>query len=576
MGKNQSASNLTNIIKQDASGNIVFTSGSTTLATISTAGQLSGSTAVLSAQTASFVQNAQSASYVLTAQTASFVANAQTASFVALAQSASNAVSAATASFANAFTVAGTLTAQTLVVQTITSSIDFVTGSTRFGSILGNTHQFTGSVSMTGSLAVVTNGTEFQVTSTGVNFGNIIGDAHNITGSVLVSGSFGLNKAVPQRQYTQVANANGIVFAIQNAAASNEGYIVGFDATGSTYLQLSDSANAAKVYLNSSGSSYFTGGSVGIGTTSPYTKHQIQGGHASIQSNSTASTDGAGDTRNAGFGFRHASANLISALINTTAVADWGLNLHFNTRQFNATMPATPAMTITAGQNVGIGTSTPEGPLHINGAVGAGYIGMAISNYANNIGTTSGIDFGTDMSTCYNGNGNGQISVTNTDGTTMKSEMNLKIWNGSTVVTGIKISDAGRVSFPTTTAQNYGLSNSTATTISAGASGTVASCSITSVGKPILVNVTGDINPISGPSWCYIYIYRNGSPVGKYIIAESPGASANVPFALSTIDIPGAGTHTYTGYITVGGSNSIQFGETGNGQAPTVLAIELL
>lgn len=48
-------------------------------------------------------------------------------------------------------TVGGTIIAQTLVVQTITSSIDFVTGSTRFGSLLSNTHQFTGSVSITGS-----------------------------------------------------------------------------------------------------------------------------------------------------------------------------------------------------------------------------------------------------------------------------------------------------------------------------------------------------------------------------------------------------------------------------------------
>jgi cytoskeletal protein CcmA (bactofilin family) len=79
---------------------------------------------------------------------------AATASFVALAQSASNAVSAETVSFANAFTVASTLTAQTLVVQTITSSVDFVTGSTRFGSIAANTHMFTGSVSISGSLIV--------------------------------------------------------------------------------------------------------------------------------------------------------------------------------------------------------------------------------------------------------------------------------------------------------------------------------------------------------------------------------------------------------------------------------------
>jgi len=49
-------------------------------------------------------------------------------------------------------TVGGTITAQTLIVQTITSSTDFVTGSTIFGSQLSNTHQFTGSVSITGSL----------------------------------------------------------------------------------------------------------------------------------------------------------------------------------------------------------------------------------------------------------------------------------------------------------------------------------------------------------------------------------------------------------------------------------------
>jgi hypothetical protein len=70
---------------------------------------------------------------------------------------ANNAVStsfATTASSADNFTVRGTLTAQTIVAQTITSSTDFVTGSTRFGSLLTNTHQFTGSVSITGSLSV--------------------------------------------------------------------------------------------------------------------------------------------------------------------------------------------------------------------------------------------------------------------------------------------------------------------------------------------------------------------------------------------------------------------------------------
>ena len=55
--------------------------------------------------------------------------------------------------FSTDVTIAGTLTVQTIVAQTITSSISFITGSTKFGSLLSNTHQFTGSVSMTGSLA---------------------------------------------------------------------------------------------------------------------------------------------------------------------------------------------------------------------------------------------------------------------------------------------------------------------------------------------------------------------------------------------------------------------------------------
>jgi hypothetical protein len=108
----------------------------------------------VSASYASNAQNATTASYVTLAQTASFVLNAQTASFVTTAQTASFVANAQTASFANNFTVAGTLTAQTLVVQTITSSVIYSSGSNVFGNDLSNTQQLTGSVSITGSLAV--------------------------------------------------------------------------------------------------------------------------------------------------------------------------------------------------------------------------------------------------------------------------------------------------------------------------------------------------------------------------------------------------------------------------------------
>ena len=63
------------------------------------------------------------------------------------------------------FTTTGTLTAQTLVVQTITSSVDFVTGSTRFGSLSSNTHVFTGSLNVTGALYVATGSVGIGTTS---------------------------------------------------------------------------------------------------------------------------------------------------------------------------------------------------------------------------------------------------------------------------------------------------------------------------------------------------------------------------------------------------------------------------
>ena len=66
-----------------------------------------------------------------------------TSSFATVAQ---------TASSADNFNIRNTLTVQTIVAQTITSSTEFITGSTKFGSLITDTHQFTGSVGITGSL----------------------------------------------------------------------------------------------------------------------------------------------------------------------------------------------------------------------------------------------------------------------------------------------------------------------------------------------------------------------------------------------------------------------------------------
>jgi hypothetical protein len=125
-------------------------SGSNATITGSFTGSLSGSLF----GTASWASNATTASYVLQAVSASFATNAANATSASYVLNAVSASQAATASSADNFLVRGTLTAQTIVAQTITSSTDFVTGSTRFGSLLSDTHQFTGSVSITGSLTL--------------------------------------------------------------------------------------------------------------------------------------------------------------------------------------------------------------------------------------------------------------------------------------------------------------------------------------------------------------------------------------------------------------------------------------
>ena len=132
------------------------------------------------AVSASQAQNATTASYVLNAISASFSTSASfvtasnvfgpfgsnsvisasfavSASFAQTASFVQNAVSASfasTASSADNFTVRNTITAQTLIVQTITSSIVYSSGSNIFGNDLSNTQILTGSVSVTGSLAV--------------------------------------------------------------------------------------------------------------------------------------------------------------------------------------------------------------------------------------------------------------------------------------------------------------------------------------------------------------------------------------------------------------------------------------
>jgi hypothetical protein len=200
---------------------------------------------------------AASASNALAAQSASYVLTAQSASFVALAQSASNAVVAQTSSYANNLTVAGTLTAQTLVVQTITSSVDFVTGSTRFGSISANTHVFTGSMSVSGSIVTIGSITSYNALQTFSNVNDatpaqlVLSDTSN-TRQLLIGYNSGSNYGSIQAIHQGVAYKNLVL----NLSGGNVGIGI---SNPSQLLEIANTSGNAYTKLTADFGSAFIG-----------------------------------------------------------------------------------------------------------------------------------------------------------------------------------------------------------------------------------------------------------------------------------------------------------------------------
>jgi hypothetical protein len=313
---------------------------------------------------------------------------ASTASFVALAQSASNAVSAATASFANTLTVAGNLTAQTLVVQTITSSVDFVTGSTRFGSIAANTHTFTGSVNVSGSISsdLIDGGVIFTKTA-----GNSVG---LFTNTFQISGSGTKNDL---NAYVYGGESFGVwTNAIKRLTITGGGN-VGIGTTPSAWgtsftksaIQFGGSVGVGVLWTNSFNNGVFLGNNlyddgagnaryIVNGTSTQY----VQSGGEHYWSNASSGT--AGNVATFTEKMRITSGGVLK--IGNSGTADDGSNpgyknvaIAFNNSQNRGEIQAVqqgilvyPLILNGAGGNVGIGTYGPATKLHVSGPVGYG------------------------------------------------------------------------------------------------------------------------------------------------------------------------------------------------------------
>jgi hypothetical protein len=195
-------------------------------------------------------------------------------------------------------------------VQTITSSVDFVTGSTRFGSIIGNTHVFSGSMAVSGGASFNT-AQNFTVRSTSTGWISSFTNDYNNTSYIGVDD--GGVYIQPTSKGTKLVAGNG-----------------------TTYL-----------YVTSSG--------VGIGIANPSRTLDVTGTFRIITpnrsffvtSNAYSISDG---TLSSGIGMDGDGLYLG----NVTSATGWTIS--------------NPQVTIRSSGNVGIGTSSPSTLLHINTA----------------------------------------------------------------------------------------------------------------------------------------------------------------------------------------------------------------
>ena len=124
--------------------------------------------------------------------------------------------------------------------------------------------------------------------------------------------------------------------------------------------------------------------------------------------------------------------------------------------------------------------------------------------------------------------------------------------------------------------QAKSVSDAITVTVNSTTATTLASVSLTTTGKNVLLTACGDSNPGQDGGWFYVRLDRDTTELGKKYIVENQGTSSqNYMFAIMDIDDPSAGTYTYS-VKAYQGSGTHVFGETGNVQAPTITAQEIV
>ena len=224
---------------------------------------------------------------------------------------------------------------QTLVVTTISSSVEYVSGSTIHGSLMTNTHQFTGSLGVTGSMTVM-------------------------------GGNVGIGTSTPGAKL-DVYNATGNVYSGTRSSATNlDAASYYYDGTNAVYAGLfggNGGGTTGNYGIHNGGVRMVVAkdGNVGIGTTSPAARLDLGASTGVVQ---YIYKDG---SANAGLGINLSGGSGELSLF-AGATGDGAGRISFGRRRVD-TETYTERMVIDAAAgNVGIGTSSPAAQLHLRSA----------------------------------------------------------------------------------------------------------------------------------------------------------------------------------------------------------------
>jgi hypothetical protein len=261
-------------------------------------------------------------------------------------------------------TSTSTITAQTLVVQTITSSVLYSSGSNVFGNSLSNTQVMTGSVGITGSLTLnnIAIPTSASLASTylpltgGTLTGALGGTTAAFSTSVTINGA-----ATSGKLNIQTANDNGLY--IYNGSSASRFMLNNYFGFGIDALFLQE-WNTSNVFQRNV-MTFYTGGNVGVGTGGTDAGYKLDVNGTGRFSGAINASGGRvnilGSNQNSILLNENAGGSSTGFLIGRSYSTDNAQNFFIYD-----IAAAAPRLFINSSGNVGIGTTSPTTKLTID------------------------------------------------------------------------------------------------------------------------------------------------------------------------------------------------------------------